>query len=331
MWFESLTGFREQSPEQVREFISCNGNKLKSHFNGKEFACGKLEMPSLENLRALVRACDIPPGVLSIREEVADVEHLHAMQSNAGSLFQVASQFNLLEMASPSITPEQGIGRYENDLTQGPACAIAAGAGTIYRNYFVDVNGKKGQTEENQIDCLSDIGAALGNSQNRLWDMRNGYALASEDGLAEISNKIESASESEIDSLRGLLRVGIQWDTEVTIAASKHTVSQAFCSALPVAYCPHPAELWSKFAQLILEATYEASFCASILNFIRNGNNSLYLTLIGGGAFGNHPEWITKAIYRSLDRFRSVGLDVVLVSYGKSSKHVQELITRYPI
>ncbi|MCK5683507.1 hypothetical protein KAJ27_05280 [bacterium] len=51
-------------------------------------------------------------------------------------MFQVASQFNLLEMVSPGVTPEEGVGRYEHDHTQGPACAIACGVGTIYRNYF---------------------------------------------------------------------------------------------------------------------------------------------------------------------------------------------------
>jgi len=75
-------------------------------------------------------------------------------------------QFNLLEMASPSVTPEQGVGIYEHDHTQGPACAIAAGAGTIYRNYFARVKGQIGQAASNQIDCLADIGAALGNSES---------------------------------------------------------------------------------------------------------------------------------------------------------------------
>jgi len=57
---------------------------------------------------------------------------MHADSANAGAIFQVASQFNLLEMVSDNVTPEQGVTRYERDATQGPACAIAAGAGTIY-------------------------------------------------------------------------------------------------------------------------------------------------------------------------------------------------------
>jgi len=51
------------------------------------------------------------------------------------NLFEVASQINLLEMINQSSKPEDGIGIYEYDNTQGPKCAIACGAGTIYRNY----------------------------------------------------------------------------------------------------------------------------------------------------------------------------------------------------
>ena len=328
MWFETLTGFHEQSPEQVRNNISVNGEVMESYVNGKEFVNGILETPSLAELRNRVHSSEIHAEELSVREVIANVQHLHASESNAGSLFQVASQFNLLEMVSPDVTPEHGVGGYEDDLTQGPACAVAAGAGTIYRNYFADVNGQKGQSVDNQIDCLVDIGEALGNTDNRLWVMRNGYALATEKGLIEIANSLKSASESEIDELRRLLRIGIQWNTEVTIADSRHTVSQAYCSALPVAYSRHSSELWSEFAQLILEASYEATFCAGILNYLQNGNNTLYLTLIGGGAFGNKKEWITNAIHRSLNLYKHVGLDVAIVSYGHSNEYIQELIKK---
>jgi hypothetical protein len=328
MWFETLTGFHEQSPERVRNNISVNGEVMKSYVNGKEFVYGTLETPSLAELRNRVHSSEIHAEELSVREVIANVQHLHASESNAGSLFQVASQFNLLEMVSPDVTPEHGVGGYEYDLTQGPACAIAAGAGTIYRSYFADVNGQKGQSVDNQIDCLIDIGKALGNTDNRLWEMRNGYALATEKGLIEIANRLKSASESGIDELRRLLRIGIQWNTEVTIADSRHTVSQAYCSALPVAYSRHSSELWSEFAQLILEASYEATFCAGISNYLQNGNNTLYLTLIGGGAFGNKIEWITNAIHRSLNLYKHVGLDVAIVSYGDSNENIQELIKK---
>jgi hypothetical protein len=52
---------------------------------------------------------------------------MHRSPENAGATFQVASQFNLLEMVSPDVMPEDGVTRYEYDRTRGPACAIAAG------------------------------------------------------------------------------------------------------------------------------------------------------------------------------------------------------------
>ncbi len=329
MWFETLTGFPEKSPVQVHENMSVDGEILKSHINGDEYICGLLETPSLSELRVRVNHEKNRTGKLSIREVVADVQQLHIDKSNEGSLFQVASQFNLLEMPSPNVTPEQGVGNYEYDRTQGPACAIAAGAGTIYRNYFVNVNGKIGQSSRNQIDCLADIGVFLGNIDNHLWEMKNGYALASEEGLIEIADKIKSATESEIDELRKLLRIGIQWNTEVTLNNSKHTVTQAYCSALPVAYSQQPSELWSSFAGIILEASYEATICAGILNFLKTGNKKVYLTLIGGGAFGNERAWIINAIKRSLNLYKHVDLDVAIVSHGYSNHHVQDLIQHF--
>lgn len=47
---------------------------------------------------------------------------------------------------NPGVTPEEGVTRYMHDLTQGPACAIAAGATSIWRNFFVPVDGETGQT-----------------------------------------------------------------------------------------------------------------------------------------------------------------------------------------
>ena len=35
MWFETLTGFPEESPQQVRENITVDGQELTSHVNGK--------------------------------------------------------------------------------------------------------------------------------------------------------------------------------------------------------------------------------------------------------------------------------------------------------
>ncbi len=59
MWFEELTGFKEKTPEQVRENIEIKGNRLISKINNKEHICGKLEIPSLEELRGVKEWSDL--------------------------------------------------------------------------------------------------------------------------------------------------------------------------------------------------------------------------------------------------------------------------------
>lgn len=327
-WFEALTGFREEAG-QVHKNLSLDGPTMVSKMNGKKIAWGYLETPTLGELRKR-----IPPNAndkqgIKLREIIADTQVLHADPSNTDALFQVASQFNLLEMVSPNVTPEQGVTRYKNDFTQGPACAIAAGAGTIYRNYFVPVKDGIGQKASRQIDCLADMGIALGNTESRLWNMQNGYALPSKNGLFEIAARLQTASEEDLDELRKLLRIGLQWNTQVTLNNSSHLVSQAYCSALPVAYSSLPANLWRNFAQLVLEASYEATLCAAILNRENTGNNNVYLTLIGGGAFGNEADWIIASMKRVLKIYAGHNLNVTIVSYGRSNPHVQQLISYF--
>jgi hypothetical protein len=120
-WFDALTGFHETSPSQVRENITVNGETLSSLVNGKILTFGRLDTPSLMELRDCVHSCRHAVGRIRVHEVVANVQDLHTNESNAGALFQVASQCNLLEMVSHDVTPENGVGIYENDHTQGPA------------------------------------------------------------------------------------------------------------------------------------------------------------------------------------------------------------------
>jgi hypothetical protein len=326
MWFEQLTGFKEESPENVRNKLKIVGDTLLSLVNAQSFSFGKLEIPTLAALKKRNENLQKYRARLQVKEIVADVQALHAALENSHALFQVASQFNLLEMANPSITPEQGIDRYAFDYTQGPACAISCGAGTIYRNYFVEVNGQIGQTAHNQIDCLDLIAKALGNEHLHLWKMQNGYALASESGLLTINKKIANFTEAEREKLKEQLKIGIQWNTEVTQSTTKHKVSQIYCSALPVAYSRIAPSYWEPFARIILEAGYEASLYAAVLNLKNHHSNKVFLTLVGGGAFGNETHWILESLQKALRKFRNVPLDVNIVSYGKSNPNLIKCI-----
>ena len=330
-WFENLFGFRETSPETVKEHIELLDRKLHSKKNGRSYCIGQLTAPSLKELRlATNQISNSQQGELKVQNVVGNIRDFHCDPDNAGALFQVASQFNLLEMVNPNVSPEDGVTRYAMDRTQGPACAIAAGAATVYRNYFVPVNGKIGQTSDNQIDCLSSVGALLGNSNESLWSMSNGYALCSPEGLKKISDQLETMNSNEKDRIRESLNIGLHTEIEVTdqSAPNGQLISQAFCSALPVAYSNSPAYHWDGFANLILESAYEATLCAAIINANCCGSNKLFLTQLGGGAFGNESNWIYNAMTRAFSIYKDFDLDIRIVSYGSVDKELEKIVKK---
>lgn len=331
-WFERLTGFRETGYAETRSLHSVQGDRLHSAANGRSYGIGTLELASLAELRE--RAATISPGSrrFSVQIVQGDVGEMHRASHHAGAVFQVASQFNMLEMISPDVTPEHGVTRYQRDPTQGPACAIAAGAATIYRNYFANVNGQAGQTTQAQLDGLQDLGQALsellGTPVESLWEMRNGYALCSRHGLDLISGLLQRLPASEVDALRGMLRIGLHRKIDVTDGQGQvlHAVTQAFCSALPIAYSRVDARHWAPFARLVLEAAYEATVCAAIVNAHENGSPILLLTRLGGGAFGNDDAWIDDAIRKGLVQATAAGLDIRFVSRELPSPGMLQLV-----
>lgn len=331
-WFERLTGFQETHYEETRGNLKVEGRQLHSLVNGKSYGIGELELVSLQTLRDRVRATGSLPGRLKVSVVRGDVRGMHQLPSNAGALFQVASQFNLLEMMSPRATPEEGVTGYVRDKTQGPACAIAAGAATIYRNYFVPVGNDFGQTNERQLDGLADmgqvLGEALGKPVDAMWSMENGYALCSRAGLDSISGYLQSLDEEKVEALSGKLHIGVHRGVEVTDAdgPDRQFVSQAYCSALPVAYSPVPSIHWESFASLILNAAYEATMWSGVLNAQRGKSNVILLTRLGGGAFGNSDGWIHTAMRRALKMVEGFDLDVKLVSYGPPSHAIAQVV-----
>lgn len=325
MWFRNLMGFNEINPLQVQENIAIDGELMTSLVNGKSYQHGVFEVPTLKELKNRIDL-SVFDGNIKIKEIIGNVRALHCLRDNENAMFQAASQFNMLEMISPSVTPEMGVDRYENDHTQGPACAIACGAGTIYRNYFAPIRGKKGQTFDNQLDGLEEIGKFFGNDKSAFWRMQNGYCFPTEKGLKTISESIRKMKTQEYEALKNLLKTGVQWNTEVTNFTQKHLVSQIYCSALPIGYSNIYSGDWKEFATLVLNATYESAFYAATENYQKTGCPILYLTLVGGGVFQNELSWILSAIKSSLEKFKNVPLDVRMVSYGKSNPVISDFV-----
>ena len=111
-WFSRLTGFNEGTYSATRELLEVNGSTLRSKANGRSFCIGQFEMPSLADLRLQVAQGKGASGPNRVSIVTGDVRKMHQLPEYAGALFQVASQFNALEMVGPSITPEDGVTRY---------------------------------------------------------------------------------------------------------------------------------------------------------------------------------------------------------------------------
>ena len=93
---------------------------------------------------------------------------------------------------------------------------------------------------------------------------------------------------------------------------------QVYASALPVAYgrAARSAE-WEPFARLVLRAAYEATLAVGALKARDAGRRqAVYLTSLGGGAFGNRDAWITEAVRSARDKFKDAPRDVYKVHYG---------------
>ena len=325
-YFETLFGFPETNPQTVYKNLRHENGQIHSKVNGKSYRAGNLEVISLADLRGHALPLPSTRGI-KIDQIVADVGRLHRQPDNNGALFQAASQFNLLEMVSPEVSPRAGITGYAHDRTQGPVCAIACAAGTVHRNYFAPVGDQIGQCGPAQIDCLAEIGKHFDNDRLGLWEMRNGYALFKERGLKAVDSHLAQLNDVEIDTLRALLSIGLQWRTEVTSVGQQQIVSQAYCSGIPVGYHSFlNSPDWERLCRVVLDATYEATLLAAVENARLTGNKRCFLTLVGGGVFANRLPWIYAAIERAVKLVAGADLHVSVVSYGSRNAMVEELV-----
>jgi hypothetical protein len=307
-------------------------------------SAGTFSFPSVQELRAhTAELAPTPPsnganqneavrGRIRIKNVVAEARSLHLAPDNDGAVVQAASQFNGLEFISPHRTPEYGITRYVNDPTQGPACAIACAAGTAYRNYLVPVpfglaevglvEGRtRGQTRTNQLNGLIEIEAYLIQETSLEyvpWKVKNGYIDSTVEQLTSFNTLLTNEDISE-EALLARLRIAVQEHTTVTDdPALRQTVTQTYNSAVSVAYSSLPPNLWEPLARLVLRATYESTLLVGLLAAIEASASrgptqpppTVFLTQVGGGAFGNKREWIVDAIQQAVERVSVYGVDL---------------------
>ena len=182
-----------------------------------------------ERFTAFERKCD---EVLVEHRVINCASRIHF--ENPGSTIQAASQFNCLEFANPMAFPELGVTQYSTDRTQGPACALACAAGTVFRNYFVLVDDKgrlrnqgdndasivMGQRAKQQVNTLRDLEDLLDNDKHKYFTIENGYTNGSDYSVNRLKERLLSEGENSRDKLRASIRVGLQANVGITFEVS---------------------------------------------------------------------------------------------------------------
>jgi len=337
-WFMDLFGFREVQYEDTQKRLKIRPDRhtpsswVLEGENGATYKVGRFSTPKLSDLSAQATSkggLAALPGKLKVRNVRGDVSAMLGEPRNRHATFQVASQFNCLEYLSPSMRPEHGVTMYVKDRTQGPACSVACGPATVYRNYFAEVGGGVGQRYNRQLNNLQDLSERVGNGPDvPFFRVDSGYTLASDKGLRALNSRLDGLRDAEVLALRRELRVGVHEDVQVTsmewgtcpVEDEEQTVTQVFGSACSVSYSGNDPELWEPFARLVLSASYEATLYAALLSALRHrgrdGSKRVFLTCLGGGIFGNETRWISDAMHEALSKFRDCGLEVNIVTYG---------------
>ena len=332
-WFSHLFGFDEDGDDGagMRAQFELRGSTLRSKVNGASYGVGRFTTPSLAELRAEAAHTPLPSGRLSLSHiATRDVFALHSSHKYAGATFQVASQFNCLEFQCPDAGRGWDVTDYIDDHTQGPACALASPAATVYRNYFAAVGGQRGQTRSHQLNLLADVlvavqgsrgeswqqaqglgtgepeGDAVGPSSNDLVSVRNGFSYAANECLVAFNERFNTrcvVDKGAREQLLGRMRIGVHSGIEAPWGARRFVLqpperrqllSQVFCSALSAWGAPlsmgRGDDDWAPLATLVLDAAYEATLLSAALETAAGSGSGVVLLTYLGGGVFGNRE-----------------------------------------
>jgi hypothetical protein len=316
-WFSYITGlsepeFRKMDKSQIFKKNEQGYLDLYHHTTGKPTMCGQLSILRVEDLISTLPDTITPeksvPIEIITREDndaesirFVDVAYYQSVYGSTGTsdtVFQVASNFNGIEAINDDIYPDvqSFVEQYIYDRTQGPVASISAGGAAIARVHaaFFDTSEKDWmQTKEHQINIIEELHEYL--------PTHNGYIRFSG------NEKELPQSDKEKDELFRKMHVCYHENVQVTsghrtaqsieILKKPKYIDQVFCAAINI----HQGESGrfnktlphiNDSCQFILNSAYNSTYLVTVAKKKKH----LYLTLIGGGAFGNSRKWIFDAI-----------------------------------
>lgn len=317
-FFRDIVGVNEAQFRKSRELMQKARpapGKILNLSTQQIYQTGEFRLKTLGELRKATATPDPnrAPGTLHLLlsendPSSLDIGRLQSLPRFRKALFQVASNFNALELMSPHDQRAMTeIGNYTLDRTQGPFASISAAPGLIARHYYAfESPNRPPDTWRQKYD-----GAQIEMLKATALRVTNGYVTLDKDALAYILDPEDIA-------------VVVHRDIQVTFgqtAGSQHlrvsdteqTIDQVFTATLDLGsrqthfVHEHRAEV-ARLAKSLLRAAYESTLLAAV----EGKRKEVVLTLIGGGVFQNPTEWIVETLENLVPLIVNSGLVVYL-------------------
>lgn len=272
-WFEQLIG----RPES--EFNYTLAEVPIEHHP----AMGQFSQPTINELKALTakRLANNPNGVKLHVDYRTNYGHMQAFDTSAlqftapeNALFQVASNFNCLEVPKANYNPFNGyfLTGQMTDNTQGPSASGGAAFGSILRLLEHRIK---------PIDLLANVPEISAKNGKVPYDWNSGVQIAD----------------------TGRIKVGLHRNVRATFLRMSNKfaynpkgprINQVFTSTC---ICENTRP--NGLSRSLLEAAYEGTYLSAVVTQAP----MVILTMIGGGVFNNNHELIIEAMMKAHDKY----------------------------
>jgi hypothetical protein len=296
-WFDKITGFAEKKWNYQLETLPSIITNNMGEFETKTI----LELKNIIN--GLKRSEPKKLKVILRRNKNKENENFFdtsALQFNSqnGTLFQVASNFNCHELGSPQRNVFSGkyITQLMVDCTQGPAASGGAVFGAFLR---------VAKHKEKEIDLLENT--SLKHSNGKLYN----------------SDKITDLKPEQI-------KIGLHTNVMASFCRTDYhfeynpkgsIIDQVFTSTCII---DNRNDRYYNLAEILLEKAYEGTYLAGIIR----KSPKIVLTLIGGGTFNNPMNIIVDKIikiHNLYSEFLPKDCEVVLPVYEPNRTDIENI------
>ncbi len=248
---------------------------------------GKIPPLHIRTRKQFNHASDFDTSALQVRAQPA-------------TMFQVASNFNCLELPSGLVNPFSGhyLTHLMSDSTQGPSASAGAGLGAILR-LIRHKNHPINLLEETPLEAV------------------NGKLVGQKLPIFDVNR----------------IKVGLHLDVRATFDRSEMNqcdwhpngplIDQVYVSTAILGSSPSLYQI--ECAQTLLNMAYYGTYLCAVYR----RSPRLVLTLVGGGAFNNPKNVIAKAIalaHKQLGPYLPLGCRVELPIYDINSAEIVDLI-----